>query len=121
MSNHSSFLSHSHSPQYHRSIKEPPCCHGFIEEYMEELLRKAGLKPDVHVVNCYHYLECLDMEEAKKRFESLPAYMGDICKEELSQLPPMLRIGSDYFDQDVFPFVVACGELSVVCCIYWIC
>lgn len=96
---------------YHRSIKEPPCCHGFTEAYMEDLLTKAGLKPDVKVVNCYHYLECLDQAEAKKQYDQLPTYSGNIVEEDPSLLPPMLRINTTYFERSIFPFIVACGQL----------
>ena len=78
---------------------------------MEELLTKAGLKPEVHVINCYHYLECLNQEEAKKQYDLLPPYSNDIVEEETTHLPPMLRINTTYFERSIFPFIVACGHL----------
>lgn len=105
------FLLNRHSPLYHRSIKEPPCCHGFTVESMKTLLETAGLKPDVHVVHCYHYLECLDQVRAKEEYTRLPPYEGSICEEDYMKLPKMLCIGSTYFERDVFPFVVAYGQL----------
>ena len=108
------YLFISHSPQYHRSIKEPPCCHGFTEEYMIDLLSKAGFQSEVHIVNVVHYLECLDQEEAKKQYQLLPPYHGDICQDDLETLPEMIHIHSTYFEKSIFPFVVAYGHLSFV-------
>ena len=102
---------HSHSPQYHRSIKEPPCCHGFTVEEMKTLLVEAGLTADVETVDMVHYLECLDQEEAKHRYERLQIPPCDILQTNPSDLPAMYRIGDTYFEKDVFPFLVACGQL----------
>ena len=105
------WIHRSHSPKYHRSVAEPPECHGFSEETMKQYLTTAGLKAEVVTVNVTHYLECLDQEEAKKRFEKLPPFEGRVDQVEISSLPPMVCLQGIYFEKDVFPFVVACGSL----------
>lgn len=104
----------SHSPQYHRSISEPPCCHGFSCDDLSTMLTDAGLKADVGQVDVVHYLTCLDQNEAKSRFESLHLPPCDILETEESRLPPMIRLNDCYYERDVFPFVVACGQISSV-------
>ena len=101
----------SHSPQYHRSISEPPCCHGFSCDDLSTMLTDAGLKADVGQVDVVHYLTCLDQNEAKSRFESLHLPPCDILETEESRLPPMIRLNDCYYERDVFPFVVAWSDL----------
>lgn len=99
----------SHSPEYHRFVTEPPCCDGFTEEEMANLLRSAGLRPEVDVVNCVHYLECRDQEKAKREYEKQAPCRGSIVDMESSSLPSLLQIASTVYEKDVFPFVVGCG------------
>lgn len=105
-------LTSSHSPQYHRSIKEPPCCHGFTVDSMLSLLTEAGFTAEVETVDMIHYLECLDQEEAKRQYERLHIPPCDILQTTPSELPAMYRIENTYFEKDVFPFLVACGKVE---------
>lgn len=107
-------LNRSHSPQYHRSISEPPCCHGFTCDELSSMLTDAGLKANVGRVDVVHYLTCLDQQAAKSHFESLHLPPCDILATEESRLPPMIRLNDCYYERDVFPFVVACGSVSPV-------
>lgn len=101
----------SHSPIYHRSVKEPPCCHGFSSDEMADFLTGAGLKAEVDTVDVVHYLLCLDQEEAKQRYETLHIAPCDIVNTNPRDLGAMYRIGDTYYERDVFPFVLACGRV----------
>ena len=98
-------IERSHSPEYHRFVTEPPCCDGFTEEELAGLLRGAGLRPEVGVVNCVHYLECYDQEKARKQTPCRES----IVSMETSSLPSLLQIANTVYEKDVFPFVVGCG------------
>ena len=63
------------------------------------MLTDAGLKADVGQVDV---------------FESLHLPPCDILETEESRLPPMIRLNDCYYERDVFPFVVACGQISSV-------
>ena len=99
----------SHSPEYHRFVTEPPCCDGFTEEELMDLLHSAGLRCEVGVVNCVHYLECRDQEKAKKEYAKQAPCGGRLVDMESSSLPSLLQIASTVYEKDVFPFVVGCG------------
>ena len=98
-------IERSHSPEYHRFVTEPPYCDGFTEEELAGLLRGAGLRPEVGVVNCVHYLECYDQEKARKQTPCRES----IVSMETSSLPSLLQIANTVYEKDVFPFVVGCG------------
>ncbi|KAK8793774.1 hypothetical protein WA171_002905 [Blastocystis sp. BT1] len=103
-----------HSPVYHRSIKEPPCCHGFSCDEMTGFLTDAGLHAEVDKVDVVHYLSCLDQEEAKHRYEDLHIVPCDIVHTNPKALPAMYKIGDTYYERDVFPFILACGQITTI-------
>ncbi|KAK8830970.1 hypothetical protein WA577_003670, partial [Blastocystis sp. JDR] len=85
----------AHSPEYHRFVTEPPCCDGFTEEELAGLLRGAGLRPEVGVVNCVHYLECYDQEKARKQTPCRES----IVNMETSSLPSLLQIANTVYEK----------------------
>lgn len=78
---------------------------------MRELMEKAGFKVDVETVNVVHFLECLDCEAAKVRYDMLEPFLDRVDRVDLTKLPSMIQLGDKYFEKDVFPFLVACGTL----------
>ena len=79
---------------------------------MKEYMEKAGFKVNTETVNVVHFLECLDHVASKEIYDGMKPFEDRVDQVDLSQLPPMIHLGTKYYEKDVFPFIVAYGILA---------